>query len=138
MTAACGVLDLDSGRSGYLSGYVVDDIYPDELTAELATAAGDGDTAKMDELIEQGADVNATGLDGNTLLVWAFKMENLTGFKHLLIKGTNPDLYYGLGWDEAIIADIILWKEYDYLKAILDAGANPDLLITIPASVRIL
>ncbi|BCE01757.1 ankyrin repeat domain-containing protein [Marinicellulosiphila megalodicopiae] len=128
ISTSCDVLNTEAGRSGYLSGYEVEDIYPDKLTAKLATAAGEGDTQKMDELISQGADVNALGLDNYSLLVWAFKMDNLKGFKHLLAKGTNPDLLYGLGGDSAIIDSIIIFDEIDYLEAILEVGANPDLL----------
>ncbi|WP_422382692.1 ankyrin repeat domain-containing protein [Marinicellulosiphila megalodicopiae] len=128
ISTSCDVLNTESGRSGYFNGYEVEDIYPDKLTAKLATAAGEGDTQKMDELINQGANVNATGNNGYSLLVWAFKMESLIGFKYLLAKGANPDLYFGLGGDEAMISHIISRSEYDYLEALLEVGANPDLL----------
>ncbi len=48
----------------------------------------------MDRLIAAGADVNAKGKDGMSLLLWAFPGDKLERFKKLLEHGADPNVIF--------------------------------------------
>jgi len=69
-------------------------VFENWQTVELVWAAKKGDIQKMDQLIEEGADVNSVGKFSFTPLTWVLTMvepspKAKSGFKHLLINGAN-------------------------------------------------
>src|SRR5690606_34893505 len=76
------------------------------------------------ELIEQGADVNATQPDGTTPLHWAAYKLDLELVRMLLERGAEPHVTNRFGaspLDEAVKA-----ANLPLAKMLLEAGADPD------------
>jgi ankyrin repeat protein len=69
----------------------VSDYFPLKAQAELAIAAEKGKTAKISTMLQAGADINAAGKDGMTVLLWCFLHQNKTAFEYLLEHGANPN-----------------------------------------------
>jgi len=66
------------------------DFFDDPKAIELADAIEINDLKEIQRLIDEGADVNAPGKDGMTLLLWAMPDANLERFKLLLESGADP------------------------------------------------
>ncbi len=64
--------------------------FTDPAAAQLAQAARSGDVALLRELVAAGANPNAQGLRGTTLLQWTMLDGNRTGFDALLDAGADP------------------------------------------------
>lgn len=65
---------------------------------ELRRAASEGDAARVRELLDKGADVNAANQYGATALAFATRRENVEMVKLLLERGADPDrkdTFYG-------------------------------------------
>ena len=60
-----------------------------ENDARLMDAARRGDRAAVISLLQQKADVNATGIDGTTALHWAVRADDLDTAELLLRAGAN-------------------------------------------------
>jgi hypothetical protein len=56
-------------------------VFPDRAVAEVAEAAAAGDTARVDTLIQSGANPDAIGDKGISLLKWAMLNQNKRGFE---------------------------------------------------------
>ena len=74
------------------NGLTIPGTFPDPVVAALVHAAEADDTAKMQALVKQGADVNAMGKDKITPLVWVMANRNYAGVEALLKLGANPNL----------------------------------------------
>lgn len=94
-----------------------------ELNNKLVTAAGDGDTAQVKTLIQQGADVNHKLIDtGTSPLISAARRGHLEVVKVLLAGGANINLIdYGVG-------TALYWAANDgqleMIKFLIDHGAK--------------
>src|SRR3546814_6873293 len=55
--------------------------FSDPVTAQLAQAAKSGDAARIRELVAGGANPNAQGDNGTTMLQWAMLQQSRTGFE---------------------------------------------------------
>jgi hypothetical protein len=105
--------------------------FPDApQTQALAKAAAAGDLGKMDGLVAHGADVNARGAGGATVIGWALYKQNLDGFRHLLELGADPNTT----WDAATLPDhlyigcsVMHASRGAFLRAALAAGGDPNL-----------
>ncbi len=98
--------------------------FTDPATAQLAEAANDGDAARMRELIAGGANPNAQGEHGLTLLEWTMLKQSRKGFEALLAAGADP----ARGNDDGMTA-VHLAAQADtayWLDTLLAAGASPD------------
>ena len=114
--------------------YRASDYFSDPLVARLADAVAQGDAAEIDALVKQGADVNATGKLGYTLLTWAMFNSNPRGFEILLDHGADP---FRPAWDRPeghslsekppFVAELCVGtKRSDYLQALLKRGMDPN------------
>lgn len=74
------------------AGWKAEEYFSDEMALALCQAIEASDVKKMEELIAGGANVNAVGKEGMTLLLWAYPDHQLDRFKCLLEHGANPNV----------------------------------------------
>jgi hypothetical protein len=132
-----------------LTPYRATDFFSDRNVAELAEAGRDGDVAKVDALVAQGVNVNATGnlpqgpmknvpmpdlsLKGLTPLIYAMSGNTVKGFQRLLERGADPNIQT-CGADSAITL-ATRRKDPAALKILLAHGGNPNLRARVPAGI---
>lgn len=117
MAVALSVLISMNGRR-----VVAEDTFNDPQTLALAQAMIDGNTEEMVRLVGAGANPNATGKDGITLLEWEIYREGQTGFRALLRLGADPTAI-GLGGETALHL-AAKYQSPSYLKTMIVAGAD--------------
>ncbi|QDU58317.1 ankyrin repeat domain-containing protein [Aeoliella mucimassa] len=69
-----------------------EDYFDDPQVIALCKAIEANDLEEMEQLIQAGADVTATGKDNMTPLLWAFPDNKLERFKKLLEHGADPNV----------------------------------------------
>ncbi|MCL1635808.1 ankyrin repeat domain-containing protein [Luteimonas sp. SX5] len=110
--------------------------FTDPATALLADAVKAGDAARMKELIAGGANPNAQGEKGITLLQWAMLNQSRDGFDALLAAGADP----ARGNDDGVTA-VHLAAMADtnrYLRTLLDNGASADTPNTVTGATPLM
>ncbi len=70
-----------------------EEYFNDPQAIKLCHAIETNDVEEMNRLIAAGADVNATGKAGMTLLLWAFPDRKLERFECLLKHGADPNVF---------------------------------------------
>lgn len=101
-------------------------MFPDEQHRKLAKAAGRGQIKVIDQLVENGIDVNKAGSRNATALFWAMGRNNVQGFKQLLEYGADPNIIFGDGG--TVMHWAVIHKESDeFLKLALEYGGDPNL-----------
>ncbi|WP_174406740.1 ankyrin repeat domain-containing protein [Desulfovibrio subterraneus] len=128
---ACSGGPGEDGQNKPLYRMSVEEMFPNQpLEQQLLKAAVAGDLKKVDALIENGANINARGAYGVTLPVWLTLHPNIEGFKHLLMRGADPNIPWDK--DKSLIAWCTLFAPelgIEYLKAILEIGnGNPNMV----------
>lgn len=73
----------------------VQDVFVDQRSIALASAACEGDLAGIDRALRDGAVINGEGHERTTALMWALTCDNAAGIEHLLKAGANPNLDNG-------------------------------------------
>ena len=105
-------------------------MFPAQQTRALAKAAGGGQINKIEELIEQGVEVNSLGTKNLTPLFWALRNLNFDGFKKLLVLGADPNIIFAGG-------SVMHWaakcKDIRFLQEALNHGGNPNLVAGKPS-----
>jgi hypothetical protein len=113
----------------------VKDYFADQTQIEFVTAIGRGDKERAQRLLESGAKVDAVGIHGMTALYWPILKRNLEGLQFLLKHGANPNTLTrwkndkGVEWWASAIELAAKAEDDRYLRALLDAGADPNLVI---------
>lgn len=107
-------------------GQTVAGTFPDTKVAALVRAAEADDTAKMQALVRQGANVNAMGKDKITPLVWVMANRNYAGVEALLKLGANPNL-------KGMYGNSPMWlaagrHDPRMLELMLKHGGNPNIV----------
>jgi len=102
------------------------DLYTVQSTRDLAEAAGNGNIKEMEKLISNGVSVNSTGTNGMPVLFWPLREENKRGFLKLLEAGADPNLQWSTGSSITELTAGI--KNPDYLRMVMLAGGNPNLI----------
>jgi len=101
--------------------------FDEQVQIDFARAVERGDEARMQDLVERGADVNAVGRAGMSPLFWALAKRNKVGFQFLLEHGADPNT---VARDEngSLILTMVaaIAEDSDYLRLLLEHGANPD------------
>jgi hypothetical protein len=89
----------------------------------LAKAAAEGRVDEMDALLARGADVNATGVDGMTVLHWALSNHSKRAVSWLLDHGANPNVTFT---GDGTCATSLAAKQEDpwFLKQVLSHGGD--------------
>src|SRR5690606_17367180 len=72
------------------TGPMTQQTFSDPVAAHLAQAAKSGDAARIRELVAGGANPNAHGNNGTTMLEWAMLQQSRAGFEALLAAGADP------------------------------------------------
>jgi len=90
--------------------------------ALLVQAAQAGDTAKVKQLIKQGADVNAKNSIGKTILMFAALSGHAKAVKALIDAGA--DVNAKKEYDDTALMDAASYGHTDTVKALIDAGAD--------------
>lgn len=99
-------------------------VFPDPKAAALAKAVAQGDTAQMHKLLHDGADPNARGMGGITLLGWALRRESRTGFDILLTAGANPKVFDDD--DDNVVRLAAIANDSTYLALLLAHHLDPN------------
>ena len=96
--------------------------YAADVNARLIEAAKQGDTATVEALLEQGADVNARERKGQTALIRAALLGHTDTVQALLAAGADVNAKGKLGWTA------LMWVagkgHTDTVQALLAAGAD--------------
>jgi uncharacterized protein len=91
----------------------------------LAEAAARGNVAVLERLVKEGANINASGIEGVTPAWWAIRNRNKEGFAWLLAHGANPNpevksitiMEMAAGYDDAGFLEIALRHKPDLNRA---------------------
>lgn len=109
--------------------------FSNRAQADFVAAVGRGEVERAQRLLAEGATVDAVGDEGMTALYWAIVKQNLTGFRFLLEHGANPNTVSR--WPDAngveqwasVLELAAMLEESSYLRALLDAGADPNQIV---------
>lgn len=106
---------------------------------ELARAVGDGDTCRINRILQD----NKISVDyrepnsGESLLAWAVVTNNEKMVRFLLSKGANPNLHnWNDGGSPIVVASELSSCSINILKLLLDAGGNPNDHVLETDSIR--
>lgn len=105
-----------------VGGEVVSEVFRDHVSAALADAACAGNVAEVQRLIETGANPNALGLHGESLLFWAVSCENVAGVTALMDAGADPNYRGRFGVNAMTIA--ATYRSATMLRLLLRHGSN--------------
>lgn len=100
------------------------EFFPDPAAQELAAAILAEDTEKMAALIARGADVNARGINGLTMLQWAVWNNRPKELEILLEAGADPN-HIGDGGNTAIHTAAFS-SQPEHLRSLLAFGGDPN------------
>lgn len=116
-TAGCGEVKI--------SGKTASDVFHNPQTLALVEAACHGDLAKVDALVKQGANVNATGYRDMTPLFWTMLCKNYAGVKELLESGADPN--YKMEGDMSAMWAAAGSDDLHFLPMMLAHGGDPNI-----------
>ena len=104
------------------------DYFHSKIQIQLAEAAAEGRTNRMQSLISEGANVNGVGRYGLTPLFWAMARQNIKGFTFLLDHGANPNVAVEAegNWQETALDFAARINDSRYLEELLKHGADPN------------
>lgn len=100
----------------------VDAAFTDTRLRELAQAALDDNVKRVEQLVDEGVDLNARGTENVTPLFWAHR--NPVTFKRMLELGADPNVIFG---DSTVIHEVVQHDDVSLLQLALAHGGNPDL-----------
>jgi len=116
-TAGCSEVKFGGKSAG--------EVFEVPQVAALAEAGCDGDLAKMDTLVRQGVDVNATGDQGGPVLAWVLFCKNYAGVEKLLSLGANPN--YKIGGGDSVTWIAAAADDQKWLPLMLAHGGDPNI-----------
>src|SRR5688500_13476555 len=98
--------------------------FAQDLSARLATAAANRDTAAVRALLAQKVDVNAPDVQGTPALHWAIRVDDIDLVRLLLSAGADSKLANRYGLTPLTLA--VTGGNPAIVRLILDAGADPN------------
>ena len=111
--------------------------FSDPLQVRLAAAVDRGDESGVEAAVKAGADVNARGIEGHSLLYWAMARDRMVGFEALVKHGADVTREYR---DPALVSDprmndrpirlALSAKNPAFLDAILRQGFDPNFVLS--------
>lgn len=111
----------------FLRGTPDADAYFDAPALELARAIEDGDDDTVRHLVDGGADLSATGVEGISLLEWGVKRTNMEAVETLLAAGADPDTPSQRSSPLHAAAELRDENGTRFVVKLLEAGADPDI-----------
>ena len=93
-----------------------------DINADLLEAAKIGNTAKVEQLLNQGADTNTKNEKGTTALMWAAYESHTETVKALIEAGADANAKTEDGW--TAMMDAAAFGSTVTVKAFIDAGAD--------------
>lgn len=102
----------------------VNEAFSDEKVALLVTAAITNDIAEIDRLVKEGVDVNATGKNDATPLLYAIWSGSYEGYARLLHHKANPNHCWGLG--DSAVHYACHYRNSTWLAITLRHGGDPN------------
>jgi len=99
-------------------------VFKDPQAVSLAQAAASGDASRIRNLASQGANVNARGDQGTSLLQWSVLNKSPKGLAALLDAGANPTQADDQG--ETVMRYACLANDPVYLQVLLDHHVDPN------------
>src|SRR5690625_1762363 len=124
MQCAAGILGL-LGLSGCVMGKLAADDYFSGDYLEAARAITANDMTALRQIAARLDDIDAPGRKEITLLWFAFSNERFEAIQTLIELGSNPAGQVVKGLGSPLLA-AIQHKDVRYLKAMLDAGVDPN------------
>ena len=110
-----------------VSGKTAKDVFQDPQTLALVEAACHGDIPKIDALVKQGANVNATGYRDVSVLAWAMACKNYDGVERLLELGANPNFKMKQTGDDSPMWLAAGSSDPHFLPLMLAHGGDPNI-----------
>jgi ankyrin repeat protein len=114
-----------------------DTFFSEPLQVRLAAAVDRGDEAGVEAAVKAGADVNARGRDGYSLLYWAMARDCVAGFESLVKHGADvtrecrdPAQVSDPRTNDRPIRLSLGAKNPGFLDAILRHGFDPDFVLS--------
>jgi|GEM_PF-127023 len=92
--------------------------------SDVADAVMRGDGARLEQLLQQGADVNEPQADGATALHWAAYRNDLDAVRRLLAAGADVNVANRTGTTPLLMASIA--GNAEMIRLMLEAGADPN------------
>jgi len=115
--------------------WVADDFFEDRVVVDLCKAIERDDTAKVEQLISDGVDVNALGKGRMTPLLWALPDGKLVQFERLIDAGADPNVivtsdFHSRGIIHAGHSVTHLAagaRDFGFLRKVIDSGCDPNI-----------
>jgi ankyrin repeat protein len=111
--------------------------FSDPLQVSLAAAVDRGDAAGVAAAVQRGADVNARGRGGYSLLYWAMARDRVAGFEALVQHGADvtrycrdPDEVSDPRLNDRPIRLSLSAKNPGFLEALLRQGFDPEFVVS--------
>ena len=104
--------------------------------SEIADAMEDGDDTRVNELIQEGVDVNEAQIDGATALHWAAQWDDMRTARRLIRAGADVNAANRTGATPLQLAAIN--GSADMLEILLEAGADANARVTITADTPLM
>ena len=106
------------------AGKSAQEVFQDGKVVSLLQAVRDRDVAKAESLIREGANVNASGYEGVTPLIWMIYQHDYGAIELLLNLGADPNQPWSRG--EAPVYMAASAGDDKLITLLLDHGGNPD------------
>jgi len=133
ITAGVWVLPRTGSVAETMQQTAPEKFFSDPLQVSLAAAVDRGDVAGVDAAVKAGANVNARGMNGFSLLYWAMARDQVAGFEALIQHGAdvtqdcqNLALVSDLRINDRPIRLALCAKNPGFLAAVLRQGFDPD------------
>lgn len=108
-----------------IGGVSAAETFQDARVASLASAACAGNKSAVAQTIADGADPNARGREGVTVLLWAERCGNVDGMEALLQAGASPNLLTSPNGVGPVTVAATL-EDSRILKVLLKHGGDPN------------
>lgn len=100
-------------------------VFHDPKVIALAEALERTNLEKANQLLREGADINASGDEGVTLPTWVMQIKNKKSFNWLMEHGANPNLI--VTPDQGVLHRAAEADDIEWLEILLKYKADPNL-----------